>query len=228
MTDLLSKGVKATVIYADCIYEEKGFLREKPNWIDLCYDLLDDSGVMYVQTDYHTSHWYRLYLEYRFGEKNFLSHLVWKNEWGNYKKDRFRQCYDDIIMYRKGKKHKFYPDRIQVPKATAKAGGLNPSGRTTKPATAWIDDIVLTTTSKERIKSSDGHLIRWQKPLSLINRLLLPVSDENDLIIDPFMGSNTTGVWCAMNSREFIGIENDLEVYELACDRLEETSDYHF
>jgi DNA modification methylase len=97
---------------------------------------------------------------------------------------------------------------------------LNPSGRLTKPGTAWIDDICLTTTSKERVKTEDGHLIKWQKPLKLMDRLLLPFTDEGDLVLDPFVGSNTTGLWCHRNNRDFIGIENNVEVFKIARQRI--------
>ena len=147
---------------------------------------------------------------------NFINHLVWKNEWGNYPKDRFHQCFDDILVYSKGKHYKFYPERIQVPKVTAKSKGLNPSQRDTKPATAWIDDITLTTIAKERVKKKDGHLIRWQKPQRLYDRIILPFSDKFDNILDPFMGSGSLALWSRINERNYVGMEIDSEVYNLA------------
>ena len=146
---------------------------------------------------------------------NFINHLVWKNEWGNHPRNKFHQCYDDILIFSKGKDYKFYPDRIQVPKATANTK-LNPSGRTTKTATAWIDDITLTTTSRERVKKTDGHNIRWQKPLKLYDRIILPFSDFSDNILDPFSGSGSLAKWCLLNNRNYYGIEIDKEVYEIS------------
>jgi DNA modification methylase len=125
------------------------------------------------------------------------------------------QCFDSLLIFCKGKKWTFRPEVIQVPKATA-GTNLNPSGRMTKTATAWINDIVLTTTSKERVKKSDGHLVRWQKPLLLYSRVIAPFSNDGDLILDPFMGSGSLGRWCVENKREYIGIEYDSEVYNLA------------
>ncbi len=205
----------SNLIYGDCIYEKKDL-----SWVGDYYTKLSPGGIFIVQTDWHTEHLYRIYLESTL-RANFVNHLVWKNEWGNHPKRNFHQCYDDILIYSKGKDYKFYPERIQVPKATANTR-LNPSGRQTKTATAWIDDIVLTTVSKERIKLSSGKNIRWQKPLKLYDRIILPFTDAGDLVIDPFMGSGSLGKWCKINSRNYIGIEQDEEVYEIAMKNLAE------
>lgn len=207
------KSIRRSVdlLYGDCIYESKDY-----EWAGIGYDLLREGGILIVQTDYHTQHRYRVFMEDIVGA-NFVSHLVWKNEWGNHPKNRFHQCYDDILVYSKGKNYNFYPDRIQVPKATAKTK-LNPSGRETKTATAWIDDITLTTTSNERVKKEDGHNIRWQKPLKLYDRIIAPFTNISEYIVDPFMGSGSLARWCALNDRDYTGIELEKSVYELAVE----------
>lgn len=48
-----------------------------------------------------------------------------------------------------------------------------------------------------------------QKPLSVINRIILSSTKENDLIFDPFTGSSTTGIAANLNNRKFIGIDID-------------------
>lgn len=48
-------------------------------------------------------------------------------------------------------------------------------------------------------------------------------STNADIILDPFMGSGTTGVACAKLGRKFIGIEVDPVYFDLACQRIEET-----
>ncbi len=195
------------LVYADMIYEDTNLA-----WIWRYWNYLKPNGIFIVQTDHHTlpDVWEELRT---YG--TFVNHLVYKCEWGNYKKDRFNQCFDDILIFCKGKNWKFYPERIQIPKATAKTN-LNPSGRETKPATAWIDDICLTTTSKERVKKSDGHLLKWQKPQKLFDRIILPFTDEGDWLLDPYMGSGSLEKWSFLNNRNCIGIEFDKEVYELA------------
>lgn len=204
------------LVYGDCIYESKDF-----TWTLFAYKALREGGVFIVQTDWHTDYLYRIFMEESL-HANFINHLVWKNEWGNHPKNKFHQCYDDVLVFSKGKDYPFHPERIQVPKATANTK-LNPSGRTTKTATAWIDDICLTTTSKERVKKEDGHLIKWQKPLKLYDRIISPFleSENNSInILDPFMGSGSLGVWCKQKNLSYTGIEIDKETYDLALQNI--------
>ena len=202
---------KYDVVFADYVYENLNF-----EWASKYFKMLKEGGVMIAMSDYHSDYRYRVYMEDVLGA-TFINDAKWKNEWGNYKKDRFNQCFDSIMIYTNVESGwKFYPERIQVPKATAKSKGLNRFGKDTKPATAWIDDITLTTVAKERVKKPDGKLIRWQKPLGLYNRIISPFTDENDWIIDAFAGSGSLGKWCRLNGRNYMGIEYDTEVYKLA------------
>ena len=47
-------------------------------------------------------------------------------------------------------------------------------------------------------------------------------SNQGDIIIDPFMGSGTTGVACKNLGRKFIGIEQDANYFEIAKNRINE------
>lgn len=58
-------------------------------------------------------------------------------------------------------------------------------------------------------------------PLELPTKLIQYYSYEMDLILDPFMGSGTTGVACRNLNREFIGIELNKQYYDVACNRID-------
>lgn len=60
-----------------------------------------------------------------------------------------------------------------------------------------------------------------QKPLELIERLVLASSNPSDVVLDPFMGSATTAVSCILNDRNYIGFELDEDYYNLSTERLE-------
>lgn len=60
-----------------------------------------------------------------------------------------------------------------------------------------------------------------QKPVDLM-RWCLGFLPDADTILDPFMGSGTTGVACAKMGRKFIGIELDPGYFEIACKRIED------
>jgi DNA modification methylase len=70
--------------------------------------------------------------------------------------------------------------------------------------------------TKERDRVHDT-----QKPLPLMRELVSLFSDPDDLVLDPFMGSATTGQACLELGRKFIGVEKDEKVFDIACKRLE-------
>ena len=59
------------------------------------------------------------------------------------------------------------------------------------------------------------------KPLDIIENLIINSSQENDTILDCFMGSGTTGVACIKLNRNFIGIELDEKYFNIAKERIE-------
>lgn len=60
-----------------------------------------------------------------------------------------------------------------------------------------------------------------QKPVDLLEYLIEKFSDENMMVLDPFMGSGSTGVACKNTNRDFIGIELDEEYFNIAKERIE-------
>lgn len=59
------------------------------------------------------------------------------------------------------------------------------------------------------------------KPLKLITKLVVHWTKAGDTVLDPFMGSGTTGVACLHTDRKFIGIEINPEYYEIASRRID-------
>lgn len=77
-------------------------------------------------------------------------------------------------------------------------------------------DVPITKTSEKEFGKHPS-----QKPLAVLNYLILALTNENDIILDPFIGSGTTGVSALQNKRNFMGIENNYEYLALAEKRLE-------
>lgn len=144
--------------------------------------------------------------------------------------------YDMIAYFSKGKPKTFNLDDIRikqlvdekqrnrvenVPSVVNGEFGktkYNENGK--NPGDVWTDIKQLTYKSKELISRDLLHTI--QKPKKLIERIVKASSNENDLILDPFMGSGTTGVVCKELNRNFIGIELDEKLYNLAKERIGE------
>lgn len=59
-----------------------------------------------------------------------------------------------------------------------------------------------------------------QKPVALMGHFIELLSDENDLVLDPFMGSGSTGVAAMTNKRSFYGIELDEGYYQISTQRI--------
>ncbi len=66
--------------------------------------------------------------------------------------------------------------------------------------------------------SSNEHPTK--KPIALMNELVSLFSEYGQTVIDPFMGSGTTGVACVNLGRKFIGIERDPDYFEIAVERI--------
>jgi hypothetical protein len=59
------------------------------------------------------------------------------------------------------------------------------------------------------------------KPVALMEYLIKMVTPTNGIVLDPFMGSGTTGVACVLNDFEFVGIDLDKDYCEIARARIE-------
>ena len=61
-----------------------------------------------------------------------------------------------------------------------------------------------------------------EKPLSLMNRIVAIASAPGDAVLDPFMGSGTTGVVAKLLNRSFLGYEIDPTYFKIAAERIRE------
>ena len=71
-----------------------------------------------------------------------------------------------------------------------------------------------------RNKSGKDKLHPTEKPVDLIKELILNSSEENDLVLDCFMGSGSTGVACIETNRRFFGVEIEKGYFDIAEKRM--------
>jgi len=102
-----------------------------------------------------------------------------------------------------------------------------------RPASGWEAVAILHREGKKRWNGGGHHAV-WvcnieqqgehptQKPLTLLLDWVKKFSDEGETVLDPFMGSGTTGVACLKLGRSFIGIEKRADYFELACRRIDD------
>ncbi|MBU4375311.1 site-specific DNA-methyltransferase, partial [Patescibacteria group bacterium] len=61
-----------------------------------------------------------------------------------------------------------------------------------------------------------------QKPIDLLVRIVMASTDKNDVVLDPFAGSSTTGLASALNNRKFIGIDLEKQYLDLSVKRFKD------
>lgn len=76
------------------------------------------------------------------------------------------------------------------------------------------------TFSKDSTNKASNH--PTEKPIKLMEALVRDFTNHEETILDPFMGSGTTGVACVKLGRKFIGIESEPKYFDVACRRIEE------
>ena len=173
-------------------------------------------------------------------KKYFKEKLIWeKHRAGNFGNARIRHLKytEDIVVMAKGK-YIFNPQKQPRTSDRVRQAQLGNSKQfktktdhygTEYPAREWSTfdadwkypgNILrfpgVVSTSKEKT------IHPTQKPISLIKYLVLTYSNENQVLIDPFMGSGTTGVACVELGRRFIGIEKNKLYFDIVCKRIKE------
>lgn len=140
-----------------------------------------------------------------------INDIIWSkpNPTPNFKGSRFTNSSESIIWCGKSKKSK-YTFNYQTMKS------LN-NGVQMK--SVW--EIPLCT-GNERLKDADGNKVHnTQKPEKLLYNIIVAASKPNDIILDPFMGSGTTGAVAKKTGRRFIGIEMDSTYIKFANERID-------
>jgi site-specific DNA-methyltransferase (adenine-specific) len=125
----------------------------------------------------------------------------------------------------------------QLPELFIRAGvWIKPNGMPQytgdRPATGWESVAILHRVGRKVWNGGGRHAV-WtvpkvhgnhptEKPLPLISEWLRLFTDLGDHVLDPFMGSGTTGVACAKHGRRFTGVEREAKYFDIACRRISE------
>ena len=204
--------------------------------LEACKKVLKDSGSIFLHCDRNASHYLKIALDRVFGEKNFQSEIIWcYKRWSNSKKGLLNN-HQVIFFYSKTNKFKFNStytdysdttniDQILQERVRDKNGkskykidedGNVVMGQAKKgvPLSDVWDIPFLNPKAKERV----GY--PTQKPIVLLEQIIKLVTAENDIVLDPFMGSGTTLVAAKLLGRRFIGFDISDDALMLAEKRL--------
>ena len=132
-------------------------------------------------------------------------------------KKNFVSTREEILFFSKGDTYTFHVLQSTIKKKTGGMGQKNGKEFRTL-SNVWSDISPIVPWSKERVDHPT------QKPLQLMERIVDVFTNENDTILDPFMGSGSTGVAARKKNREFIGIEREKEYFEIAEGRITATA----
>ena len=204
--------------------------------LEECKKVLKDTGSIFLHCNRSASHYLRIVLDDVFGFDNFQSEIIWfYKRWSNAKKGLLNS-HQVIFFYSKTKDFKFNPvytnyspttnlDQIFQKRIKNKNGKtiykISENGDTELikekkgvPLSDVWDIPYLNPKAKERV----GY--PTQKPIVLLERIIKLVTDEEDVVLDPFCGSGTTLVASQFLKRKYIGIDQSEEAIKLTNQRL--------
>lgn len=184
-------------------------LKEKHNfnkkWIKLCKEVLKDDGTIWISGTMHNIYSIGMALE----ENGFkiINNITWKklNPPPNISCKCFVHSTETILWAKKDIKNVKYKFNYDLMKK------LNNNKQ--------MKDVWETSLTKPSEKKFGKH--PTQKPIELLEKIILASTNENDLILDPFNGSGTTGIVASKLKRRYIGIEKEKEYLDLTIKRKE-------
>jgi site-specific DNA-methyltransferase (adenine-specific) len=200
--------VKETILsYDDEFKDYWGFLEPR---LEQAWRLLNETGTLYLHLDYREAHYAKVLLDALFGRECFINEIIWAYDYGGKAKSRWPAKHDTILVYVKNP-DKYYFNNESVDREPYMAPGLVTPEKVAKgklPTDVWWHTIV-SPTGKEKT----GY--PTQKPLGILRRVIQASSKENDLVLDFFAGSGTTGAAAAELGRNFILIDQNPESIEV-------------
>ena len=200
--------------------------------------VLNNTGSVFLHCDKTASHNIRVVMDKVFGRENFQSEIIWSyKRWSNAKKGLLN-AHQVIFFYSKTQDFKFNTLYTDYSATTNLDQILQDRERNENGKSVYKKDEngnVVLGKEKKGVPLSDVWEIPYlnpkakertgyptQKPVLLLNQILNIVTDEGDLVVDPFCGSGTTCVSAKSLKRQFIGIDISKDAVELANSRLEE------
>lgn len=179
-------------------------------WLTACRRVLKDTGTLWVIGSYHNI--YRLGALLQDLDFWILNDVVWikTNPMPNFRGVRFTNAHETLLWAVKNRQSRYTFNH--------KAMKMFNDGKQMR--SDWVLPIC---NGGERIKINGKKAHSTQKPLALLYRVLLSATMPDDLVLDPFFGTGTTGVAAKLLHRRWIGIEKEPAYVQLAMDRIHAT-----
>lgn len=176
-------------------------------WLKECKRVLKNSGAIWVIGTYHNI--------FRIGKIMqdlgfwFINDIIWikNNPMPNFRGTRFTNAHETLIYAVKNKASKY----------TFHYKSMRVYNDDKQMRSDWEIPIC---SGSERMKVDGEKAHSTQKPEELLRRVILASSNPGDLVLDPFMGSGTTGAVAKLLGRNYIGIEREELYIKVAEERI--------
>ena len=182
-------------------------------WLEACYRVLKPHGTLWVSGTYHSI--------YQCGHAiqsigyHILNDVTWfkPNASPNLSCRFFTASHETLLWARKHKKakHTFNYEEMK--------NGDWPEDFIKKP-NGQMRSVWAVNPPKKEEKKYGKH--PTQKPLSLLERIVLASTNKGDIVLDPFTGSSTTGIASKKHGRKFIGIDIEKKYLDLSRKRFQD------
>lgn len=186
----------------------KDYIEFSKDWILECKRVLKDDGTMWVIGSFQNIYMLGNIIQ----ELDFwiINDVIWEksNPVPNFTGSRFNNAHETLIWFKKKNKSKF-TFNYQTMKY------LN-GGKQDK--SIWT--IPLSTGLERLVDEKGKKLHNTQKPIKLLEKIVLSSTKEGDLILDPFSGTATTGAAAIKYKRRYVGIEQEKKYCEQSLKRL--------
>jgi DNA modification methylase len=192
--------------------------------LSMMYRLLAPNGTLYLHLDWHADSYARLLLDELFGADHLLNEIIWVYHGPSPIRRAFNRKHDTILAYVKNEDYIFNADAVREPynvntvktfNSSLKAGfGKVPDLERGKVPEDWWYFPVVARLHNERT----GY--PTQKPVALLERIILASSNPGDLVADFFCGSGTTPFVASKHGRKFISCDESFRALHTTRVRL--------
>ncbi len=198
--------------YIDFFSDYLDFLTPR---LEQIYRVLSPKGSFFFHIDAREVHYCKIVLDQLFGRNCFQNEIIWAYDYGARSRTRWSPKHDNILWYSKDPDTFTFnldaSDRIAYMAPSLVGAEKAERGKT--PTDVWWNTIVPTNGSEKT-----GYAT--QKPLGVVERIVLVHSNLGDVCLDCFAGSGTLGEAAAKNERNFILIDSNPEAVNIMGKRL--------
>ncbi len=207
--------------------------------VHLARKLLTPSGSLFLHLDWRTQAHARILLDSVFGEEQFRNEIIWSYQTGGRSLRYFSRKHDTILFYANSKEHHF--DITQVPTATKAERDnhlkrhVDKDGRSYRSIVSggkeyiYYDDEpsypddVWSDLSQMQQKDPQRTGYATQKPVALLERIILCSTRPGDLVADLMCGSGTTPYAASLHGRPFLAADQSRHAFSVCRKRLWDT-----